>query len=186
MQATEEKKQTDSVSAKREESLVAAMDMYGGFLFRYLESLTRDTHWAEDLNQSLWTHVYQRFRLNQFKSLPLLKNKAYQLFIDDTRRKKVRGFVHTTDELPESDGSHKYREAGTDAEEAALQKRFWAMFPGLEINEKHKKAFWLKERLGYELKEISSQLNTSTSTTHDWINRVKQQCADYLNQEESK
>lgn len=169
----------------RTKAIEEAIDMRSATLLSYFVRKTRDSHIAEDLLQTLWIKVCDSFKTEQVNHLPLLRRKAQQVLIDYQRRQRVRGFVVFTSELPESDAAPIYPEDGTPEADKALQKKFWGEFSNIEeLTSKQREAFWLKERYGYSLEEISRRLDAPISTVHDWIKRVKVVCAARLNQED--
>jgi RNA polymerase sigma factor (sigma-70 family) len=161
----------------RQDALEAAIDLYGYMLLGYIRRMTQDYHLAEDILQMLWLHVFENFTVAQFSHVPLLRRKARQLVIDEARKRGTRSFVETVEELPEVDGSHVFREAATPEQERALKESFFSIFHGAIFTEPEKDAFWLSERYQYTIKEISEHLHIPQSTIHDWVNKVKRECA---------
>ena len=174
----------EPASEVREQALIEAMDTYGSYILAYLQAISSDSFLAEDLSQQLWIHVYERFPLTDFKKRGFLKRKAYQLFVDECRKRNVRNFVSYTDTPPESSPSPDLRGKRDEPEEPVLYERFWEQFGELELPENHKQIFWLHHRYGYTMKEISQILGIAASTAHDWLKLVKSQCLEYLNQQD--
>lgn len=164
-------------------ALEEAIDRFGGFILWYFEDLCRDRHEAENLSQQLWLAVFDKFAVHQYTHLPLLKRKAYQIFIDYIRKRNVRSFVGFSDELPESPVQYGAGESLDPDAEARVQARFWEHFPDMQADERQKEAFWLKHRYGFTIKEVSEKLGVPHSTIHDWINAVKQEAQEILNRE---
>lgn len=166
-----------------ESALRSAMDRFGSYLLWYLQDCCGDRHEAENIFQQLWLHVYQKFPVEKYEHLPLLRRKAYQLYVDHVRSRSVRGFVSYTETLPEPEPASFYAEPATDAEEAQFKERFWETFSELDLPEIQREAFWLHCRHGYAIAEVAQKLNAATSTVHDWVKTVKARCGEYLNQE---
>lgn len=170
---------------EKERLLIEAMDKYGSFILGYLNSLCHDHTMAEDVSQQLWVYVYSKFEPQYYEHAGFLKNKAYQLFVDECRKRKVRSFVTTVESIPDSPAPPPSREPSNTEEEKQLYDDFWEQFSSLQLKEKHKEIFWLHARLGYTMQEISGQLNVATSTANDWLRLIKKQCLEHLNQQSS-
>lgn len=187
MPTTAEQLRELSASAEdRERLLEVAIDQHGSYFLWYFESLCGDAHLAEDLFQQLWIHVHQKFPLAKYDQFGLLRFKAYQLYVDDARKRGVRSFVQPTDELPERLSESITTEAATEEEEKAFKQKFWSQFEKVDLSENQREAFWMAERQGYTVKEIAEHMKKPTSTVHDWIKSVKTKCAAYLNEETQK
>ncbi|PTX94749.1 hypothetical protein DB346_22315 [Verrucomicrobia bacterium LW23] len=158
------------------------MGDYHAYLQDYLYRLTRQWQDAENLLQDLWSHVLLHFDEDKIHCLPLLRRKAYQLFIDHYRRQIRRAEV-TTDELPEIPVQPSRFAASTEAEESALMKRFWAEYPGVELTGQQKEAIWLHARHGFTYKEIEERTGIPSSTVGDWIALARRKLADAINKE---
>ena len=78
------------------------MREYGSFIFWYLNQLSSDHAFVDDVAQLFWVHVYEKFPLEHFGEIGLLKNKVRQVFIDEKRKRKVRGFVSYAEDPYES------------------------------------------------------------------------------------
>ncbi len=174
----------DSDPQARIVALEKAIDTHGTSIIACLWRMTGDHHLAEDLAQEVWLKVFDSFDIADMSKWPFLHRKAYQVFIDAMRKRKVRKAIATTEILSDVEGANYYAQPSSDEDEAALKTRFWAeYFPTLKLPDAHKEAFWLKERYGYGLVEIGKMLNVPKSTVHDWIEGVKKSCREYLNQE---
>jgi RNA polymerase sigma factor (sigma-70 family) len=160
-------------------ALTGAIEAHHAYLEYYLTGLTRNHADAEDLVSQLWVIVLHRFKDDHIGSLPLLRRKAYQLFID-YYRKKMRSREDTYETMPEQSIQHVGKEAYSSAEEAALKERFWAEFP-VDLPAPQKDALWLSARYGFTITEIAEQLNQAPSTVGDWLLRSRQRFAEYLN-----
>lgn len=137
----------------------------------------------DDVAQIFWVHVYEKFPLEQFREAGLLKNKARQIFIDETRKRKVRSFVSYTEDPYESVDKEALRAQRDDPNEPRLYEQFWERFHSLDLSETHKQIFWLHHRYEYTMKEVSEILNIAPSTAHDWLKLVKSRCLNYLEKE---
>lgn len=159
-----------------------AIDRHHVYLEGYLARLTRNHADAEDLISRLWVHVLRKFKDEQIGSLPLLRRKAYQLFVDHYRQRMRAGErIELREHLPEPALHHVGKEAYSSAEELELKTRFWLEFPA-DIPEQHREILWLSARYGFTIKEIADQLNLPLSTVGDWLLRAKQALADYINE----
>ena len=83
--------------------------------------------------------------------------------------------------MKQTDGSYIFRECATPEEEKNLKNAFWSNFRDAKLTEEQKDAFWLKERYGYTIIDISKHLHIPLSTVGDWINKVKHECATHYN-----
>lgn len=161
-------------------ALEEAIDRHHVYLERYLTNLTRNHADAEDLLSRLWIHVLHKFKDQQLGSLPLLRRKAYQLFVDHYRaRTRDREKVQTVETLPEPGIQHLGKEAYTSGEETALRENFWTEFP-VDLTEQQKEVLWLSARYGFTIQEISKRLSLPTSTAGDWLQRSRKALADYV------
>ena len=167
---------------RRLAAVTRAVDDHHGYLLDYLHRLTRQWQDAENLLQDLWRHVLLHFDEDKISHLPLLRRKAYQLFVDHYRKIVRRGEV-LADELPEAPAPHVEFSAATDDEEAALQQRFWADYPGIELSDRQKDTLWLHARYGLTFKEIEEQLGVPSSTVGDWITLGRKRLAEAINNE---
>lgn len=167
---------------ERKMALVSqAVSDYHAYLREYLYRMTRQWQDAENLLQDLWRHVLLNFDEDKIQCLPLLRRKAYQLFIDHYRRQVRRGEI-LSDELPEVPVSGA-RASITDDDEAGLKKKFWADYPKIELTEQQKDALWLHARYGFTFKEIEKQLGVPASTVGDWITLGRKKLAEAINNE---
>jgi RNA polymerase sigma factor (sigma-70 family) len=177
---------TDTPEAAFERRLAAvtqAVDQYHAYLLDYLYRLTRQRQDAENLLQDLWRHVLLHFDEGKIGALPLLRRKAYQLFIDHYRRQVRRGEI-ISDEMPDIAAPPAHFAAFTDDEEKGLRKRFWAEYPKIDLTEPQKEALWLHARYGFTCKEIGQRLNAPSSTIGDWIALGRKKLAEIINNEQ--
>src|SRR5471032_3123142 len=127
---------------RRLAAVTQAVDQYHVYLLDYLYRLTRQRQDAENLLQDLWRHVLLHFDEAKIGVLPLLRRKAYQLFIDHYRRQVRRGEI-LSDEMPDIAAPPAHFAAFTDDEEKGLRKKFWAEYPNIGLTEMQKEALWL-------------------------------------------
>jgi RNA polymerase sigma factor (sigma-70 family) len=171
--------------AARKVAIEQAVEAYGSRLFNFIRVFINDYHIAEDLLQALWVSVLKDFGSEQIMQIAMLRRRAQQLIIDSFRR-KVPTLEVRMDSTPESASSHKlFLEPFTDSAERHLWKVFWENFEGVQLTDNEKDAFWLKERYGYTINELSDHFKTPRSTVCDWVQKVKRECANYLSQEAS-
>lgn len=168
---------------ERERALTDSMREYGSFIFWYLNRLCSDHAFVDDVAQIFWVHVYEKFPLEHFGEIGLLKNKARQIFIDEARKRKVREFVSFVEDPYESVDKDSLRAQRNDPDEPQLYEQFWERFYSLNLSETHKQIFWLHHRYGYTMAEVGEILNFAPSTVHEWLKLVKFRCLNYLNQE---
>lgn len=168
--------------AVRLQLIEKAVDVYGLMLLHYIQGFTHDRDLADDILQSLWLKVMEHFETEHIMELGMLKRKARQLIIDNIRSSTRRmETVKSVSDLPETDGSYIFRECATPEEEKNLKNAFWSNFRDAKLTEEQKDAFWLKERYGYTIIDISKHLHIPLSTVGDWINKVKHECATHYN-----
>ncbi len=172
---------TDDVFERRLIAVTQSVDDYHTYLRDYLFRLTRQYQDAENLLQDLWRHVLLHFQEDQIHALPLLRRKAYQLFIDYYRRKARRGEI-LADELPEVP-AQRQAHAFTAEDESAFRDKFWSEYPGIELTSPQKEALWLHARYGFTCKEIETRLNVPASTIGDWIMLGRKRLSDWINNE---
>jgi RNA polymerase sigma factor (sigma-70 family) len=170
---------------RRLAAVTRAVGDYHPYLLSYLHGLTRQWQDAENLLQDLWRHVLLRFDEDKIHSLPLLRSKAYQLFIDYYRRQKRRGEI-LTDELPETPAPPRFFVSEGKAGEAALRARFWSEYPGLDVTEDQKEALWLHARYGFTFREIAARLDVPTSTIGDWVALYRKKLSEAINHQKTK
>src|ERR1700761_9421738 len=77
---------------RRVELVMASVDLHHTYLLNYLRSMAGH-HDAEDILQELWKFVVVHFSEDKIDCLPLLRRKAYQLFIDHYRKNRARGIL---------------------------------------------------------------------------------------------
>lgn len=166
----------------REYHTEQAFQLYQEKLKRFLARFT-DSHSAEDILQELWRFVYLRFTIDQMTSLPLLKRKAYQLFVDCYRkRQRYRKACETI-----------WNEAGSDElvrEEAFvsdedLEKRFCEAFPVDGLTKQQKKLVFLMARNGWSYNEAESETGVPASTACDWVARARLELSRYRDSPEA-
>jgi len=167
---------------KRLAAVTEAVGNYHAYFVDYLYRMTRQRQDAENLAQDLWRHVLLHFDEDKIGALPLLRRKAYQLFIDHYRRQVRRGEI-LSDETPEIAVLPTRFAAFTDKEETGLKKRFWAEYPGIDLTETQKEALWLHARYGFTCKEIGQRLSAPASTVGDWIALGRKKLAEIINNE---
>src|SRR5688572_17902934 len=85
---------------ERMELLIASVDLNHAALLDYLMRLCRNFEDARDISQTLWRYVYVSFPADKIGCYPLLRRKAYQLFVDSYRAAKRRPEI-AVEELPE-------------------------------------------------------------------------------------
>ena len=171
--------------AARKVAIEQAVEAYGSRLFNYIRVFINDYHFAEDLLQTLWLTVQEDLSSDQIMQIAMLRRRAQQLIIDSFRR-KVPTLEVRMDSKSESASSQKlFLEPFTDSAERHLWKVFWENFEGVQLTDNEKDAFWLKERYGYTINELSEHFKTPRSTVCDWVQKVKRECANYLGQEAS-
>ena len=78
--------------------------------------------------------------------------------------------------MPERD------EPSNPEEDIQLFNRFWELFYPRHFEELAKQIFWLHERYGYTMVEISKRFGISKSTAHDKLTQLKAQCLERLEQ----
>lgn len=170
----------DAAFARRMEAVTASVNDFHTYLLDYLHRLTGQWQDAENLAQDLWRYVLLHFEESQIHALPLLRRKAYQLFIDHYRRQTRRGEV-LSDELAETPAPPPANDF-TDANETALRERFWSEYPGIELTDAQKEALWLHARYGFTCKEIEELMSVPASTVGDWLMLGRKRLAERINQ----
>ena len=162
--------------ARRVDFVMAAVDLYHTHLLNYLRTLTTH-HNAEDILQELWKFVVVHFPEDKIDCLPLLRRKAYQLFVDHYRREVARGRVIESAkyEIAPEEAKHVYDEA----DDERLQARFWQEFP-VELTDEQKTVIWHHARYGLTFEEIELELGVKASTAHDWVKLARKQLKKYV------
>lgn len=171
----------DDAFERRMRAVGQSVDDYHAYLVDYLYRLTGQWQDAENLAQDLWRYVIVHFDEDGIRSLPLLRRKAYQLFIDHYRRLTRRGEI-LSDNLPETPAPQTPNDF-TDEGETALRERFWSDYPGIELTDAQKEALWLHARYGFTCKEIEAILSVPSSTVGDWIKLGRARLAERINRE---
>jgi len=159
-----------------------AIDRHQVYLHNYLYGLTR--HWqdAENIQQELWRHALLHLPTEKITSLPILRRKAWQLFIDFYRSRKRKGEV-LSDEIAEHTMiAPMQEEAFTEAEEAQFERSFWEEHPGIALDDAQRRVLWLNARFGYTYTEIETRTGIPSSTVCDWIAKSRRIFAEYLTQ----
>lgn len=172
----------DAVFDRRLCAVTQAVDDYHSYLLSYVHGLTRQWQDAENILQDLWRNVLLHFEEDKISCLPLLRRKAYQLFVDHYRKQVRRGEV-LSDELLDVPVQATEFGAYTDEDEAALKTRFWAEYPNIPLTEQQKDVLWLSARHGFTYKEIEKRLGVPASTVGDWIIAGRKALADAINNE---
>jgi DNA-directed RNA polymerase specialized sigma24 family protein len=185
MNPTPSPRSAEAAFERRMTAVTASVENYHTYLLDYLFRLTRQRQDAENLLQDLWRHVLLHFEESKISSFPLLRRKAYQLFIDHYRRQSRRGEV-LSEETPEVAVQPNHFAAFTDAEEVALRRKFWAEYPTVDLTEPQKEALWLHARYGFTCKEIEQRLGVPSSTVGDWIALGRRRLAAVINNEPNK
>jgi DNA-directed RNA polymerase specialized sigma24 family protein len=162
--------------ARRVDFVMAAVDLYHTYLLNYLRTFTAH-HNAEDILQELWKFVVVHFPEDKINCLPLLRRKAYQLFVDDYRRNVARGKV--MEQAKHEIGGDEARHVYDEADEERLQAKFWNEFP-VELTEEQKTVIWHHARYGLTFSEIEIELGVKASTAHDWVKMARTQLAKYV------
>ena len=164
----------------RVELVTEAVDLYQTYLLHYVNRMTNQWQDAENIVQELWKFVTIYFKDEQIKQLPLLRRKAYQLFIDHYRAIKRRPMV-ITDELPDKPSPKSAQEAYSHAEELRLRDVFYEQYPGIDLSPEQKNVLWLHARYGFTHKEISGMTGVASSTVGDWTKLARKRIAEYIN-----
>src|SRR6218665_931539 len=84
---------SDAAFERRMEAVSQTVNAHHAYIRDYLFRLTHQWQDAENLIQELWSYVLLHFDEDKIGSLPLLRRKAYQLFVDHYRRLKRRSEV---------------------------------------------------------------------------------------------
>lgn len=171
---------SEEVFDRRLAAVEEAIDKYHTHLQHYLYSLTRQWQDAENLLQDLWSYVLLRFDEDKIDHFPLLRRKAYQLFVDHYRR-MVRRKETLSDTIPEMQGKAISRDAYTDEEELALKEKFWSDYPDIDLTNQQKEVLWLYARYGFTYKEIQEKTGVPDSTVGDWIAIARKHIAEAIN-----
>lgn len=172
----------DDAFERRLAAVTRAVEDYHSYLLDYLHRLTRQYQDAENLLQDLWRHVLLNFDEEKIHALPLLRRKAYQLFVDHYRRQVRRGEV-LAEELPEVPVAATSFTDESEAGEKALQEKFWSEYPTVALTGPQKEVLWLHARYGLTYKEIEARLGIASSTVGDWIILGRKQLAAAINTE---
>jgi DNA-directed RNA polymerase specialized sigma24 family protein len=167
---------TDNFS-RRVELVMASVDLHHTYLLHYLRSFANH-HDAEDILQELWKFVVVHFAEDKIDCLPLLRRKAYQLFIDHYRRCVARGKV--MEKAAQEPMREKQEFVYNEADEPRLQAKFWQEFP-VDLTTDQKNVLWHYARYGLTFQEIESKLGVKASTACDWVKLGREKLAPFLN-----
>ena len=170
-----------SVIKSRTEIFDDTIAQYSGEMLHFLYGRCNDWQIAEDLSQTMWAYVFRKFTPEAMLQKGLLYNKAKQVWIDYYRKVTRRPDLSFTDELPEAVLMPERREPESHEEDTELFERFWELFHPDEYDELDRMIFWLHERYGYSMIEISKHLGVSKSTAHERLTRLKEACLERLN-----
>jgi len=165
---------------RRLEKVMSAVDLHHTHLQDYLYRLTGQWQDAQDILQRVWIVVLHRFDLENIDSLPLLRRKAYQLFVDHYRAARRRPEMLTA-ELPELPTNAGHETSFSAESEAVLKTRFFDDFPGLGLSDAQKAVLWEHGRYGKTYQEIERELGVPASTVCDWIALGRERLAEHLN-----
>jgi DNA-directed RNA polymerase specialized sigma24 family protein len=167
---------------RRLEKVEAEVNSKGIYIRDFFFRLTRNWHDAEDLSQGFWKFVLLNFPEDKIGNLPLLRKKAYQLFVDHYRANMRRPEI-LTDEIPEIPESGFQEVEYCEAEETRLRERFWREFSGIDLSEAQKDVIWLHARYGFTYQEIEERTGVPSSTVGDWVAISRERILEYLNKE---
>ena len=118
------------------------------------------------------------FAEDKIDCLPLLRRKAYQLFVDHYRRSVARGKCDGTGEPVAAAGDADY--VYDDADEPRLQAKFWQEFP-CDLTDEQKNVLWHYSRYGMTFQEIENKLGVKASTACDWVKLGREKLEPFLN-----
>ncbi len=168
----------------RLERVTQAVDRYHEYLVRLTYRYTRQWQDAENIVSDLWRYCLKHVPLEKIGQLPLLRRKAYLLFLDHYRRQKSREtVVENVEDMPAAIAPPT--SPASEQEEARFEAKFWAELPGIELTEPQRKAAWLSLRYGYTFQEIAERIGKPVSTVGDWVALSKAAIVTYLNNAES-
>lgn len=176
---------SDAAFERRLAAVTASVDDFHTYLVEYVHGMTRQHQDAENIVQDLWRHVLLHFDEAHLHCLPLLRRKAYQLFVDHYRKQKRRGEV-ILDEAPELPARTVDFAAATAEEEQALKTRFWREYPTVDLTDQQKDVLWMSARYGFTYKEIEERVGVPASTVGDWIALGRKKLAEIINTEAMK
>jgi RNA polymerase sigma factor (sigma-70 family) len=174
--------ESETELAAREIAVGKAYDAYGTILLRYIRRFISNHHLAEDLFQTLWLTVLESFPSRQIMQIGMLKRRVRQIIINRFRTKMLMREIQLVSSDDDSIQQFALAEPRTDEDEEQFKKAFWESFKGVQLTDNEKDAFWLKERYGYTINEISAHFDVPLTTANDWIRKAKRLCAEYLNQ----
>lgn len=165
---------------KRIQLLREAVEAYQTYLVRYVYERTHQWQDAENIVQELWRYVIVYYKTDQIKELPMLRNKARQLFIDYYRAKQRKPLV-LVEELPEDNVSMGEVSPTIPTTDASLKAEFFGQFIELDLTQSQCDALWLHARFDMTYAEISERLNVPVSTLGGWIAKARKEIAKHLN-----
>ncbi|WP_367872989.1 RNA polymerase sigma factor [Luteolibacter sp. Populi] len=173
--------EVDAAFERRLSAVSRAVEDHHVCLVDYLHRLAGQRQDAENLAQDLWVYVLLHFDEDKIQSLPLLRRKAFQLFVDYYRRLVRRGEV-ISDEVPDLP-SPVVADTFDSESEAALKERFWAEYPGIDLTDRQKEVLWLHARYGFTCKEIEGLISVPASTVGDWLTLGRRKLAERINED---
>ena len=163
--------------SRRVELVMASVDLHHTCLLNYLRSLAGH-HDAEDILQELWKFVVVHFAEDKIDCLPLLRRKAYQLFVDHYRRSVARGnLLEQASQVPPPEMQDFVYD---EADEPRLQAKFWQEFP-VDLTDEQKNVLWHYGRYGMTFQEIENKLGVKASTACDWVKLGHEKLEPFLN-----
>jgi len=163
--------------SRRVELVMASVDLHHTGLLNYLRSLAGH-HDAEDILQELWKFVVVHFAEDKIDCLPLLRRKAYQLFVDHYRRSVARGnLLEQASQVPPPETQEYVYD---DTDEPRLQAKFWQEFP-VDLTDEQKNVLWHYGRYGMTFQEIENKLGVKASTACDWVKLGREKLEPFLN-----
>jgi len=157
-----------------------SIDQYHTYLQHYLYGLTRQWQDAEDVLQELWQEVLMHFDEAMIGEVGILRRRARQLCANRFRA-AVRRFEVINSEPGEHAIAPATGEPMSEAEEAALQVRFWEEYQGDRLTQGQRDCLWQVARHRLSHQEIADLYGLPKSTVTDWIARARQHIRSLLN-----
>jgi len=165
----------------RVEALKDAMLAKGERVFGYLCVLTRgDKALAEELAMETWLKVFNRFKIENFKTRGLLFRKAKQVFVSRMRKAITRSFVEFRTEMDDLPTGLAPRDNVDNPSKSAGWDEFWANFEPRTFDPMDMKCFWLLYRYDFTINEISSRVSLPESTVYDRVSKLVHTCRKIL------